>query len=461
MPVVERIKQDIEARYLARTRRSKLQHDRAKAVLPGGETREAVTYKPYPAFMDHGRGCHLWDVDGNEYIDFLGNYTSLVHGHCDPDINAAVRSQLEKGAVLGSPVASQAEHAEMLRARIPSVDMVRYTNSGTEATMWAIKAARAVSGKDMIIKIEGGYHGSHDDAKVSLIPDLAQSGGIPKPSISGRGVAKNVLDNVVAAPFNDLEIMEQLLNLHRDKVAAILIEPVLASLGVVTPRAGYLQGVRELATQYGVHLIFDEVQTFRLSLGGMQLLEDVRPDITALGKLIGGGYAVGAFGGSEEIMDRFDFDETDPSSINHSGTFNGNDITMVAGIAAMRKYDQRAIDHLKAMGEMFGRRMNDAFAKVGLGGQFTGMSSMWNVHFRDGEIVTALDFVNGLIPCFELQRLLHLELMNRGIFTAKRGFFVLSAPMTEKEIERCVREFTGALELLRPYVAEAVPRLLQ
>jgi glutamate-1-semialdehyde 2,1-aminomutase len=461
MPVAERIKQDIEARYLARTRRSRLQHDRAKAVLPGGETREAVTYKPYPTFMDHGRGCRLWDVDGNEYIDFLGNYTSLVHGHCDPDVDAAVRSQLEKGSVLGSPVVSQAQHAEMLRARIPSVDMVRYTNSGTEATMWAIKAARAISGRDRIVKIEGGYHGSQDDAKVGLIPDLAQNGGIPRPTISGHGVVKNVLDNVATAPFNDLAIMERILDLHRGKVAAILIEPVLASLGVVTPRAGYLRGVRELANRYGVYLIFDEVQTFRLSLGGMQLLEDVRPDITALGKLIGGGYAVGAFGGSREIMDRFDFDEADPDSIHHSGTFNGNDITMAAGIAAMSKYDQRAIDRLSGMGETFGRRMNDAFAKLGLRGQFTGLSSMWNVHFRDGEIATALDFVHGLIPCLELQRLLHLELLNRGIFTAKRGFFVLSTPMTEEEIERCVREFSGALELLRPYVAEAVPQLLQ
>jgi glutamate-1-semialdehyde 2,1-aminomutase len=160
-------------------------------------------------------------------------------------------------------------------------------------------------------------------------------------------------------------------------------------------------------------------------------------------------------------MDRFEFNETDPDSINHSGTFNGNDITMVAGIAAMRKYDEAAIDRLNALGEAFGRRMNDAFGKVGLRGQLTGMSSMWNVHFRDGEIVTALDFVTGLIPCFELQRLLHLELLNRGIFTSKRGFFVLSTPMMQTEIERCVREFTEALELLRPYVAEAVPQLLQ
>jgi glutamate-1-semialdehyde 2,1-aminomutase len=461
MPVAERIKQDIQARYLARTRRSKLQHDRAKTALPGGETREAVSYKPYPTFMDHGRGCYLWDVDGNEYVDFLGNYTSLVHGHCDPDINAAVQLQMEKGTVLGSPVTSQAEHAEMIRARIPSVDMVRYTNSGTEATMWAIKAARAISGKDMILKTEGGYHGSHDDAKVSLIPDLAQSGGIPAPTISGHGVVRNVLDNVVATPFNNLDVMEQVLKRHRDQLAGILIEPVLASLGVVLPKLGYLQGVRELSTQYGVHLIFDEVQTFRLSLGGMQLLEDVQPDITALGKLIGGGYAVGAFGGSVEIMDRFEFNEADPESIHHSGTFNGNDITMVAGIAAMKKYDQSAIDRLNALGEGFGRGMNEAFQKVGIRGQLTGMSSMWNVHFRDGDIATALDFVTGLIPCMELQRLLHLELLNRGIFAAKRGFFVLSTPMTEAEIERCVGQFTGALELLRPYVAEAIPQLVQ
>ena len=461
MSKADNVRQDIMDRYAARTAKSKERHEKARRFLPGGETREAVTYKPYPTFMDHGRGCRLYDVDGNEFVDFLGNYTSLVHGHCDPDIDAAVRAQLEKGSVLGSPAPLQADHAEILCGRFPSVNMLRYTNSGTEATMWAIKAARAVSGQDMIIKLEGGYHGTHDDAKVSIIPDLAYSGqGLPQPVISGHGVAHNVLENVAVVPFNDLDMMEQAIKLHRDRLAGILIEPLLASMGVIPPRPGYLRGLRELADRYGLLLIFDEVQTFRLSLGGLQVFEDLKADITALGKVIGGGYAVGAFGGNAEIMDRFEFNEADPDAINHSGTFNGNDITMAAGIAAVNKLDQAALDHLAKLGQAFEQGMNGAFRAAGIKGQFTGQASMWNVHFRDGDIVNARDFINGLIPCLELQRLLHLELLNRGIFTAKRGFFVLSTPMTMAEIDGCVQAFSETLELLKPYMEEAAPHLV-
>lgn len=460
MQTAEKVVNDIETRFLERTGKSEQLYHKAKKYLPGGETREAVTYKPYPAFMDRGMGCKLYDIDGNEYLDFLGNYTSLVHGHCDPDINTAVKHQIEKGSVLGSPSALQVQHAAMITDRLPSVEMLRYTNSGTEATMWAIKAARAITGKNLIVKIEGGYHGTHDDAKVGLIPDFMQTGGLPTPTISGLGVPENVLDNVAVVPFNNLELMEKILEAHKGEVAAVLVEPVLASLGVVMPQKGYLKGVRDLADKYETLLIFDEVQTFRLSLGGMQVLEDVKADITALGKLIGGGYAVGAFGGSREIMDRFEFDVTDPATINHSGTFNGNEVTMVAGMAVMKKFDQQAVDFLLKLGQKFQTGMTRAFEISGIKGQLTGYASMWNVHFGDHKVDNAFNFVAGMFPCMELQRLLHLELLNQGIFTAKRGFFVLSTPMNESDVEQCIGCFSDALELLKPYVAEKLPNLL-
>ncbi len=451
--------EDIEARYLERTGKSREFHERAEQYLPGGETRESISYKPYTTFMDHGQGCRVWDVDGNEYVDFLGNFTSLVHGHCDADVMEAVRAQTEKGCILGSTSALQAEHAKILCDRTPSVDMVRYGNSGTEATQWAIRAARAVTGKDMLLKFEGCYHGTHDDAKVSVVPDL-DPGELPEPQLEGLGIPKSTLQDVVVAPFNDLDAAEKVLKMHEGKIAAVLAEPFLASLGVIAPKPGYLKGLRDLADKYDTLLIFDEVQSFRMSTGGYQKHENVMPDLTALGKLIGGGYPVGAFGGRRELMDRFDYDPTRPDSINHSGTFNGNEITMVAGIASMNKFDEEAVRHINSLGERLREGCNAAIRSQGLKMQVIGVGSLSNIIYTDQEVSNAHAFAMAYIGAMELQKWLHLELMNRGLYTAKRGEFIISTPMSEQEIDRCVDEFTGTLEFMRPYISAAAPHLL-
>jgi len=455
----ENIVSDVSKRYLEKHRLSKRCHREAKMYLPGGETRESTAFKPYPAFMERGEGFSLYDCDGNVYLDFLGNYTSMVHGHCDPDINAAVTAQLQKGSMLGSVSIHLTEHARILCERLPSVELVRYTNSGTEATMWAIRAARAVTGRDKFLKIEGGYHGTFDAAKVSVVPDLDPK-GLPEPHLEGLGVPKSVLGDVLVAPFNDLAAVEEQLELNKGQVSAIIIEPFLGSAGVIPPDDGYLKGLREIADQFGVLLIFDEVQSLRLSTGGMQLLADVTPDICALGKLIGGGYPVGAFAGKRDIMDRFEYDLTNPDSINHSGTFNGNEITMVAGIASMNKLDQAAIDHINLLGESLRNEMNSYFQASGIKCLLSGIGSLSNIIYADKQPKNTFEVAMSYLPCMELQSLFHLELINRGIFSAKRGEFIISTPMTEKEIQTCIETIKQTFEYLRPYIEEKTPHLL-
>jgi glutamate-1-semialdehyde 2,1-aminomutase len=446
-------------RYSQRTKKSAILHAEAVKHMPGGNTRAAVDYKPYPTFIERGKGCYIYDNDGNEYIDFLNNYTSLIHGHCDPDILAAVRTQLEKGSSLCSPSVLQIEHSKLLCGRTPFIEMVRYTNSGTEATMFAIRTARAVMQKDMIIKLEGAYHGTHDDAKVSFIPDL-EPGDLPKSHLDGSGVPQSTLQNVVAAPFNNLEAAETLMKRHKDKLAGIIVEPFLASMGTIIPKPGYLKGLRDLCNKYGILLIFDEVQSFRVSIGGMQVLENVCPDISAVGKLIGGGYPVGAFGARREIMERFALDMLDPRSISHSGTFNGNEITIAAGIASLKKYDQRAVDHVNGLAKRMMDGFTDVFNDLGLRCQATGIGSQCNINFTDKELSNALDWVKALIPCMELQKLLHLELLNRGIFAASRSEFVISTAMTSMEVDILVQKVKESFEYLMPYIKEKTPHLL-
>jgi glutamate-1-semialdehyde 2,1-aminomutase len=458
---VDKIVAEIENSYRERTHRSAVLFEKAVQVMPGGNTRQSIAFKPYPLFLESGKGFSLYDCDGNAYIDFMGNYTSLIHGHCDPDVTAAVREQVEKGTPLGCLAEKQITHAGMLKQRIPSVEMVRYTNSGTEATMFAIRTARAVTRKDKIIKFEGGYHGTHDAAKVSLIPDFNPQDRVPKARLEGLGVPQGILNDVIVAPFNNLEITERLLKQHHPHTACIIVEPFLGSMGIVSAEPGFLKGLRELADRYGVLLIFDEVQSFRMSTGGMQLLENVQPDITALGKVIGGGYPVGAFGGREDIMRRFGKDIMAPDAISHSGTFNGNEVTMAAGIAAVEKLDQSAIDRINGLGRRLRNDLNHYFASSGIKCVVQGVGSLSSLTYAEKKATDAFEWVSALLPCLELQRLVHLELLNQGVFAISRGEFVISTPMTEKEVSVCIDRVKGAFERLMPYIKEKIPSLLR
>jgi glutamate-1-semialdehyde 2,1-aminomutase len=451
---------DIERRFMEKTPKSAELNLRAKKHLPGGDTRSATFYKPYPAHMVKGKGCHLFDADGNAYIDMLNNYTSLIHGHAHPEIIKAVRDQLERGSVFGSATEIQCLHAEHLCGRVPSLEQVRYGNSGTEATLFAMRAARAFSGRELFIKMDGGYHGSHDYIEVNVFPGSGNdevSANLPARHVE-PGAPKSVLNDILIAPFNDLEAIETLLKQYENQVAAVILEPMLGALGMVAPQPGYLKGLRELTERYGVLLIFDEVITFRISTGGIQTLESVAPDLTALAKIIGGGFPVGAFGGRKDIMKLFDPNQ--PNPIFHSGTFNGTDVIMAAGMATLELYDQQAVERINSLGEKLRNGVNQAFKGAGIAGQATGLGSLAQVHWRLGDIHRAMDTVEGFFLAGDLPAYLHLELINRGIYSASRGMLVISTGMDEAIIERVLHEFAGALDVLKPYIEDEAPHLL-
>jgi glutamate-1-semialdehyde 2,1-aminomutase len=263
----------------------------------------------------------------------------------------------------------------------------------------------------------------------------------------------------MVAPFNDLDALETILRKHSDKMAAIIMEPMPGTCGMICPKPGYLEGVRELADRYGVLLIFDEVLTFRLSFGGMQAMSGVVPDLTALGKIIGGGFPVGAFGGKEETMKQFD--PTKPEPVSHSGTFCANPITMTAGLVAMELYDQSAIDRVNGLGDRLRKGFSEALKRVGIKGQATGIGSMATVHWTDRVIGNARDAFMGVKSALELPKLFHLEMINRGIFSVSRNAFIISTPMTERDIDKALEAFEATLEVLKPYAAEAAPHLLE
>jgi glutamate-1-semialdehyde 2,1-aminomutase len=447
---------EIISRFVQRTIRSKQYDARAKERLPGGDTRAATYFSPYPAYMMSGNGCYLFDVDGNKYLDLLNNYTSLIHGHAHPEIIVAANAQLKNGTVFGAASEIQFQHAEHLCDRIRSMDQVRYCNSGTEATLFAIRAARAFTGRDIFIKMDGGYHGCHDAVDVNIFADPNSADATIKHI--GPGVSAGVLEDVRIVPFNDLDAVEETLKTNADRVAAILTEPLMGAAGAICPQPGYLKGLRTLADQYKVMLIFDEVMTFRLGVGGLQEIEDVKPDLTTLAKIIGGGMPIGAFGGRQEIMSRFDPSHEAP--IFHSGTFNGNNITMAAGMAAMRLYDEQAVTRLNQLGNRLRDGFTTALIEAGLNGCVSGLGSLLQLHWQDRQPANAKDSMVGMTKAGELPRLIHLEMMNRGVYAAPRGMFCLSTPMTQGDIDTAVAAFRETLSMLKPYIADTTPHLL-
>ena len=451
------VKDDILQRYVSRTPISRELDARARRSLPGGDTRWATYYQPYPAYMVRGEGCTLTDADGNQYLDFQNNYTSLVHGHAHPAITAAIQQQAANSVVYGAPAAQQFELADLITSRLPGVDQLRFTNSGTEANMMAMRAARAFTGKPVILKMDGGYHGSHDMAEVNITPDLSGS-RLPVPRVEADGVPDAVLGAVAVARFNDLESVDEVLNTHAGQVAAIITEPLMNTAGIILPDEGFLAGLRALADRYGALLIFDEVVTMRLHAGGYQGKSGVLPDLTALGKLIGGGLPIGAFGGRADIMSLYD--PARPNGFHHSGTFNGNPLTMAAGIASVNALTPQAIAHINQLGATLRKGMDEAFAEAGIHGHTTGEGSLAYVHWTADKITSAADVVRWKQKAAELPRLLHMELLNRGIFAANRGLFNLSTPMTGKEIDQSLEAFCAALFTLKPYVADQAPHLL-
>jgi glutamate-1-semialdehyde 2,1-aminomutase len=457
MPSLQETYKQIERTYRKRTPYSADWHTRAQRVMPGGDTRSSTYFEPYPTVIERSAGAYLYDMDGNVLLDFLNNYTALVHGNAFAPVLEAAQKQIEKGTAWAAPNEHQLELAELLCRRVPSVAQLRFTNSGTEATMLAIRAARAFTGRAGMIKIEGGYHGTHDTMAVSIEPDPAQSGSgdAPLSVAAGAGVSQNTLHSTRVVPFNHTAALEQALVENRGKVAAVILEPVMGSRGMIPAEPEFLKQARELTRANDVLLILDEVMTFRLDTGGAQALYGVQPDLTAFAKIIGGGFPVGAFGGREDIMRFFD---PVHGSIGHGGTFNANPVTMAAGLAALKHLTAEKIAMINGMGDTLRGGLRDVLVEQGIRGQITGMGSLVGVHLTPQPV---RDYRSAASVRPILREMLHLACLNRGLFFSPEGVLNTSGAMGDSEINRAIEIFQDAIQELRPAIEAECPELLE
>jgi glutamate-1-semialdehyde 2,1-aminomutase len=446
------IEADVIADYRAMSPRSAALHEAARKVMPGGDTRTVAFHAPYPLSVAEGQGCRIQDADGRTYVDLLNNYTSLIHGHGHPGVVAAVAAHLPHGTAFPAPNEAQTRLAEILVERVASVDMARFTNSGTEAVMNALRAARAFTGRDLIVKMEGGYHGTYDDVEVSVHPDpadpLTGPDHAPRGVLGTRGVPSNTTDNVLVTPLNDIEAIERLMRERGDEVAAVIIEPVMGSAGMLPADRAYLDALRALTLEHGALLIFDEVMAFRLEPGGVQEHFRVRPDLTTFAKIIGGGFPVGGFGGRAAVMEQFD--PLRPTPLWQSGTFNGNLITMVAGVAAMEAYTPVEVARINGLGERLRSGLRELVAASEIEATVTGYGSFAGLHLGVPDVRTYRD---AAMADKGLGRMLHLSLLLEGVYVAPRLMMCTSTAMDEATIDEVLAGFRRAIAGIRPALA--------
>ena len=422
---------DVEARYVAANPKSKARFEAAARDMPGGNTRTVLHYDPFPVALVKGEGAHVTDLDGHTYIDFLAEFTAGLYGHSEPAILRAIQEALAGGLVLGGPNRYEARLAELMCQRFPAVELVRFCNSGSEATLMCLSLARAVTGRGSIMAFQGAYHGGFL-------------------SFAGGGSPINAPFPYVMADYNDAEGVRQLIAQHAGSLAAIIIEPMMGSGGCIPADPSFLRTLREESDRHGIVLVFDEVMTSRLAPGGLHGKLGLRPDLVAFGKYLGGGVSFGAFGGKRALMQRLD--PTRADGLTHSGTYNNNVLTMAAGIAGLEQvYTPQAAERLNAGGDRLRARLNAVSAKHGAPIQVLGQGSMLCFHPQRAPIRRPADLAK--VPP-DLRKLMHLEFNLRGIYIARRGFMSLSLPLTETDHDALVAAFEG-------YVADYSSMLAQ
>jgi glutamate-1-semialdehyde 2,1-aminomutase len=413
----------------------------AKRSMPGGDTRSTAWFAPYPPFAAEGAGAIFTDVDGNRYVELLNNYTSLIHGHAHPVVVEAIRDQLGHGACFAAPHENTVHLAQMICERVESIERIRFTNSGTEAVMMAVRVARAFTGRPLIAKAEGGYHGTWDDVQFSVAPTLDKAGPADRPVglPDSPGLTPGASSSTVVIPYNDLEGARAILEPLAGQLAAVVIEVMQGSGGMVPAEQEYLEGLRALTAEYGALLLFDEVITFRLSPGGAQALYGIKPDLTTIGKIIGGGLAVGAFGGREDVMEVCD--PSRPGAIPHYGTFNGNPATMAGGIASLELLTPAEYERLNALGDRLRDGINALGPELGLTICATGLGSLLNIYIGEAPIRNHRD----VIRTKEHAPLLHMALLNEGLFPARRGLMSTSTPMDDALVDEVLEGIRRAV----------------
>jgi glutamate-1-semialdehyde 2,1-aminomutase len=400
-------------------------YERAKNVLPWGSTRQAAFFKPYPIYANFGKGSRVTDVDGVERIDYVCNYSALMHGHCHPRIVEALREQAGKLLSIALPTEAEVRLAEMICERMPGIDRIRFCNSGTEGVMFTIKAARAYTNRPMIAKVEGAYHGSDDTCA----------------------------EDVRVIPMNDAEAARRIINEHRDQLAAVLVDPMVKNLGYEQATPEFIGAIREETSKHGILLIFDEVYSFRLGYNGAQGVLGVNPDLTAMGKIIGGGLPVGAVGGSAAIMDEL-FDQSTKPRLEHSGTFNANPMTMAAGAAAMELLTPDEFDRVAALGDRARSGLAEAIDISGAKAIVRGTTSVIALFHTtaEQEMHTYRDIMTVLAQdpaMMERSYRFFVHMLNNGVLMTPYGFMLLSTAMNESDIDIMLEAALSGLRALQ------------
>ena len=437
MTIEKTIEKKIFETYEEKFPRSRERHKELIKYIPGGATRSLSYFKPFPIHIAYGQGAYVFTHEGHKLFDVTNAYGALVHGHGDPDVVKAVQEGISRGSQYSTPTDGQYKLAKLLCNRVPGFDRVRFLNSGTESTLFVLRTARAFTKKDKILKLSGGFHGTHDCVAAST-----------KKNVITAGIPKGMTQDMLEVPFNNFVALEKAVKENASQLAAVIMEPFLGAGGVVLPAPGYLEHARQVTRDHGVLLIFDT--------GGCQKLFGVTPDLTTVGKVVGGGLPIGVFGGREEIMNIYCHEHT-ATPLYHSGTFNGYETVMQAGYAALSKYDQPAVAALNSLGDHFQAGLEEIFRVNGLNIQSNQIGSLLNIHFVNEEATTP-EIVQKSEE--QLHALMHLSLLNKGFFTIPRGLFILSTVMTRTEIDRLVAAIDESLKELRPLIEEKYRHLL-
>ncbi len=411
----------VEEQFLATTTRSRELYEQALKVMPGGVTRTSIYSEPYPIYLERGDGCRVWDLDGTRRLDLVVNYTALLAGHAHPAVVRAIQEQAARGTSFAAPNPPEVRLATELVARVPSLEQVRFTNSGTEATMMALRLARAFTGRTKFAKGEGGYHGSHD-----LVQDPALAGTLPE-----------VSDYAVVFPYNDAAAATELIDRHGHELAAVIVEPIMGSGGMIPADLEFLQALRAACDRHGSLLIFDEVISFRVARGGAQEKYGVLPDLTTLGKVIGGGLPVAAFGGRADVMQLLD--PRREGFLPQAGTLNGHPLGMAAGAATLELLTPEVYAELDRRGERTREGLRALFAEHEVPAQVTGVSSLMQVHFTPDPVRNNRDVVRSDIG---RRREFVMGLCNHGVLLNSRGMAALSTPAGDAEVD----EFLEAVD---------------
>jgi len=419
--------------YLSKTKKSKRLYERAKKVLPAGVSYFIRFMEPYPFYTTRARGSKLIDVDGNEYIDFWMGHHALIFGHNPPRVTREVKQQLEKGTHYGTCHESEITLAEQVVKMVPNAEMVRFTNSGTEANMYATRLTRTYTGRDKIAKFEGGWHGGYDALHKAVRPpfDVPESGGL----------TQSTLKDTVELPFNNLEGVRK--KIKKERLAGVVIEPVLGATGCIPAEKDFLKELRELCSSNGALLIFDEVITgFRLAPGGAQQFFGVNADIVVLGKILGGGFPIGAVAGPREIMEHMDALRYERPKLSfHGGTFCANPVTMTAGLTTLKLLDDgKLLGQLNRRGANLRRQLQDIFERKGEDVQVTGVSSLWHTHFTKEKVSDA-----NVAARADKEKLVkyHMHLIENGVFFLPTKTGSLSTAHTKNDIEKLLAETEG------------------